>query len=162
MLQRRAPKAASGQRHRGLQIPKSHMGRIPSHYSCYWRDCRSQLLQWRWLKSIQEQPRYRLAYYPNYHQAWIEHLARQLRHLRWVRIYLTLPHNRCAERALSCLRSVPKPPQVVVMKVLQPGRDFVEGDGNQFIATRTRQRGVEEDDEGAQKCCYRSFSSELS
>lgn len=102
------------------------------------------------------------AYYPNYHEAWIEHLARQLPYLRWVRIYLTLPYGRCAEKALSYLRSVPKPPQVVEMKLLQPGCAFVEGDGNRFIAAWTRQRGVEANNEAVKECCVRSLWSEVS
>ena len=99
------------------------------------------------------------AYYPNYHEAWIEHLARQLSHHRWVRIYLTLPQDRCAERALSYLRNVPKPPQVVEMKLLLPGCAYVEGGENEPLATWTRERGLEENHEAVEKCYLQSYES---
>lgn len=107
-------------------------------------------------KSIQDRCR---AYWANYYQDWIEHLARQLPHLRWVRIYLTLPRHRCANGALSYLRSVPKAPQVVEMKLLQPGCAFVEGGEDESIATWTRQWGIVEDHEAVEKCYLRSLGS---
>lgn len=104
--------------------------------------------------------------YPGINLEWHAHhriidFSRQLPCLRCVRVYLMVPTVSCARKILPKLGHFTMHPKVIELKLFKPGCTFVEddNDNNNIMATWTRQRGLEGDEEIIQQYLERAWDA---
>lgn len=77
-------------------------------------------------------------------------LIKQFPRLRWIRVYLTLHDKKCLHATLQSLHCLTRLGKMVEVKVLRPG--YKDAEGVQYLATWTKEHGVEVDEEAALLC----------
>lgn len=87
--------------------------------------------------------------------------AHGLRYLRCFRVYFMVPRVSCAHQILQKLSHFTMHPKVVELKLFKRGCTFVEddNDNNNILATWTRQRGLDGNDEVIEQCLERALEA---
>ena len=81
---------------------------------------------------------------------WMDDLIKQLPRLRWIRVYLTVPYNKCLYGALQSLYHLTGLRKMLEVEVWRAR--CKDAEGGQYLATWTKEDGLEVDEEAAQLC----------